>query len=417
MLEFVLWGAIALIVYVYVGYPALVAALARRRARPAPGPWHGEPPVTVVVVAYNEEERIAARVRNLLALDYPRDRLEVIVASDGSSDATVQHACQVDHLGMLRVVAFAERRGKAAVLNDVVPMARGTIVVLADARQRFDGDALRALVAPFAHPRVGAVSGELMLTDDPDADRRVARGVGLYWRYEKFIRRAESGLDSSVGATGAIYALRKVLFAPIPVTTILDDVLIPMQVARRGYRVVFEPRALAWDRVAPTADGEFRRKTRTLAGNFQLFARHHWLLDPRQNRLWFQTMSHKALRLAVPLLLGVVLAASLALAAAGSLVALALVAAQAAFYALGFAGAAAARLGRRAGAAAVPFTFCLLNWAVVVGLWRYLTARQAVTWERGDTIAPAPAAPVPVAASSLWARLPGRRRREASAAE
>src|SRR6185503_16045064 len=139
-------------------------------------------------------------------------------------------------------------------------------------------------------------------------------GVGFYWKYEKFIRRHESRIDSTIGVTGAIYALRRELFERIPADTLLDDVLIPMQVARRGYRVLFEPKARAFDQASATAEAEFARKVRTLAGNFQLFARHPWLLDPRANRLWWQTMSHKACRLLVPPCLAAVLGASLVLA-------------------------------------------------------------------------------------------------------
>ena len=166
--------------------------------------------------------------------------------------------------------AFAVRRGKAAVLNDVVPRASGAIVVLADARQRFEPDTVRALTRPFADPAVGAVSGELILTETPDGPT-VGRGVGVYWRYEKLIRKSESRVDSTVGATGAIYAIRRELFEPIPEDTLLDDVLIPLRIVRRGYRVLFEPAARAWDRVAASAGEELARKVRTLAGNFQLF--------------------------------------------------------------------------------------------------------------------------------------------------
>ena len=197
--------------------------------------------------------------------------------------------------------AFAVRRGKAAVLNDVVPRASGAIVVLADARQRFEPDTVRALTRPFADPAVGAVSGELILTETLEGPA-VGRGVGVYWRYEKLIRKSESRVDSTVGATGAIYAIRRELFEPIPEDTLLDDVLIPLRIVRRGYRVLFEPAARAWDRVAASAGEELARKVRTLAGNFQLFVREPWLLDPRRNRIWLATVSHKGLRLLGPLL-------------------------------------------------------------------------------------------------------------------
>ena len=238
---------------------------------------------------------------------------------------------------------------------------------------------MRALAQPFADPRVGAVSGELMLTDGP-AGTAVGRGVGFYWRYEKHIRRCESRVDSTVGATGAVYAIRRTLFEPIPEDTVLDDVLIPLRITRRGYRVLFEPAARAWDQVAASARQEFTRKVRTLAGNFQLFGRERWLLDPRRNRLWLETVSHKGLRLAAPVLHAGALVASAALAD-GALYRIALIG-QAVFYAAALAGHLLRHTGRRSPLLSLPYVLCLLNWATVVGFFRFAAGRQAATWER-----------------------------------
>ena len=256
--------------------------------------------MSVIVVAHDEADRIAARIDNLLALDYPRDRLEILIASDGSTDGTASLARAYAQDGVA-VHAFAARRGKAAVLNDVVPKARGAIVVLADARQRFEPETVRALTRPFADPVVGAVSGELILTEAPGG-ATVGRGVGVYWRYEKLIRKSESRVDSTVGATGAVYAIRRELFEPIPEDTLLDDVLIPLHIVRRGYRVLFEPAARAWDRVAAARRRSSRARFARSPGNFQLFWRAPWLLDPRRNRIWLATVSHKGLRLLGPVL-------------------------------------------------------------------------------------------------------------------
>ena len=178
-------------------------------------------------------------------------------------------------------------------------------------------DTLRALVENFADPAVGAVSGELVLTTS-DRTAAAGRGSAFYWRYEKFIRSTEGRADSTIGATGAIYAIRRELFEPIPDDTILDDVLIPLRIVRKGYRVLFEPRARAYDSASATAQHEFVRKARTIAGTFQLFSRELWLFNPRRNRLWFETMSHKALRLALPVLHATLLVASAALAPTAS---------------------------------------------------------------------------------------------------
>jgi len=328
-----------------------------------------------VVVAHNEADRIGARIENLLAQDYPAECLEIVIGSDGSTDATVQRARAFASSNVV-VRAFSARRGKPAVLNAIVPSAGGEIIVFADARQRFHRQTLRALLENFADPEVGAVSGSLILTTDPSAT--ASDGAGFYWKYETFIRSMESRGGSMVGATGAIYAIRRDLFEPIPDDTILDDVLIPLQISRAGYRVVFEPAARAYD-VAASSGCEFARKARTIAGNFQLFARELWLFNPRRNPLWFETLSHKALRLSIPVLHVGLIAANLALLEwwvyRWTLLG------QAAFYGAALAGFARGD-ERRGALLTVPYAMCLLGWATVVGFFRFMTGRQQVTWER-----------------------------------
>ena len=373
----VFWGSASLLAYVYLGYPALVRAWSGLRPKPilrAPA----EPEVTMLVVAHNEADNVAERLENALVQAYPADKLEIVLASDGSTDETVERARVYEPAGVT-VMAFERRRGKPAVLNDLVPSARGEIVVLGDARQRFAPDAVRALVAPFADARVGAVSGELILRED-GADSAVGQGVGFYWRYEKFMRAHEGRIDSTVGVTGAVYAIRRHLFEAIPDDTILDDVLIPLRIVRRGYRVVFEPAARAFDRPAADAGQEFARKARTLAGNFQLFSREPWLLSPRRNRVWVQTLSHKGLRLIAPLLHAGAFLAALPLTR-GRVYRLAL-AAQLAFYAAAAAGGAGRNARRRPALLSVPYAMCLLNGATVAGFVRFLRGRQPATWAR-----------------------------------
>ena len=390
--SFLFWTSVGLLFYVYVGYPLIAALRARlspkpvarareRRGHPATIPFPErrllalDPTVSIVVAAYNEEATIEARIENLLALDYPAGRLEIVVGSDGSTDNTVERARRYEACGV-RVHAFASRRGKPAVLNTLVPHVSGDIVLFADARQRFEPSALRAIVADFADPAVGAVSGELML-EAPEGTAHIGQGAALYWRYEKLIRSSESRTDSTVGATGAIYAIRRSLFVPIPDDTLLDDVLIPMRIVQQGYRVIFEPFARAFDRTSATASQEFARKVRTIAGTFQLFTRERWLLDPRRNRLWFATLSHKGLRLLLPLFHVGALATSLAAATVWPYQWL--VGAQALFYGAALAGALQGN--RRLKIFTVPYTLCLLCWADVVGFYRFATNRQPVTWQ------------------------------------
>jgi cellulose synthase/poly-beta-1,6-N-acetylglucosamine synthase-like glycosyltransferase len=330
---------------------------------------------TIIVVAHNEESRIEGRIENLLGLEYPVALRDIIIASDGSTDRTVELARRYEP--QVSVVGFPRRRGKAAVLNDLIPTATGDIVVLADARQVFDSQALRALDRNFADPEIGGVSGELILRGDETATS-MGHGVSQYWRYEKFIRRAESQIDSTVGATGAIYAIRRQLYEPVPSDTILDDVLIPLRITAKGYRVAFEPAARAYDSVPASAADEFRRKVRTIAGNFQIFARETWLFDPRRNRLWVQAVSHKLLRLLSPALIALLAVSNAALASAGTSYQIMLLG-QCAFYAAAIAGTVQA--GCRT-VVAVPYAFCVLNWATIVAFQRFISGRQAVTWER-----------------------------------
>jgi cellulose synthase/poly-beta-1,6-N-acetylglucosamine synthase-like glycosyltransferase len=262
-----------------------------------------------------------------------------------------------------------------------VAQAGAEILVLTDARQRLAVDAVRELAANFADPAVGAVSGELHL--DEDSPSAVGQGVGLYWTYEKWIRQAESRLDSSVGVTGAIYAVRRSLFRALDPRTILDDVAVPMSAVLAGYRVVFEPGARAMDSVAESPAREYRRKVRTLAGNYQLLRLEPALLLPWRNRLFWQFVSHKVSRLAVPWCLLVLLAASAVLARERAAYAVAF-ALQAGFYLLAALGWAMSRFYRPLPFLSLPYTFALLNVAAALGLIRLLRGTETSAWKEAS---------------------------------
>ena len=371
----VFWTCLLVLAYANVGYPVLLLVWGWLRPRPfRTGPQ--EPPVTVVLAAHNEAPGIEARLQNLLSLDYPAERLTILLGLDGCDDGTAVRA-RAHAASRVQVVEFATRRGKPSVLNALVARATGEIVVFGDARQRYDPGAIRALVAPFADPLVGAVTGDLVLTEGDG--KPLERGLGFYWRCEKAIRRGESRVGSVVGVTGAIYAIRRELFEPLPADTILDDVLLPMRIARRGYRVVFEPRARAYDHAPASPAGEFARKVRTISGNFQLFAREGWLLG-FGNPLWLQTISHKALRLLTPALLGLALAANLLLLDQPFFRLLFL--GQLAFYAVALFGHALRRT--KVPGLAAPYVVCMLACATALAFLSYVTGRQKVTWSRGD---------------------------------
>lgn len=299
-MEILFWASAFVIGYVYLGYPLLLALWARLAPRPprrapfAEGTW---PPVSIIIAARNEAARLPGRVENLLAQEYGGP-VEVIVVSDGSTDGTAE--ALAPWAGRVRLCEVAAG-GKPQALNAGVSAASGDVLVFADARQRFAPGSVRALVSNFADPQVGGATGELVLDcESGSGDSSIGDGVGAYWKYEKWLRRNESLVRSTLGATGAIYALRRALWRPLPPETLLDDVLAPMRAVLAGYRIVFDERAVAYDRTAPDAATEARRKRRTLAGNYQILAQEPRLLVPVVNPVWLQYVSHKVGRLLVP---------------------------------------------------------------------------------------------------------------------
>jgi cellulose synthase/poly-beta-1,6-N-acetylglucosamine synthase-like glycosyltransferase len=302
------WISALLLVHVYIGYPLCMWLLARWRSLPVQR-QAATPTVTIIMAVHDGVAWMSRKLANLSELNYPHDHLEVVIVCDGCTDETAR-LCR-DFSGLrVHVLEFEQRRGKAACLNDAVDAAEGEVLLMTDVRQRLNPESLRELVADLSDPTVGAVSGELCLID---AKTGFARSVDAYWRYEKMIRQAESSTGSMIGVTGALYALRRTLYQPLPEGTVLDDVLIPMRVAAAGWRVIFEPRALAWDQPSAQPEDERRRKIRTLAGNYQLVQLAPWLLQPWSNPLWFRFVSHKLLRLLAPWLILVVVAASVLL--------------------------------------------------------------------------------------------------------
>ncbi|PYQ04762.1 MAG: hypothetical protein DMF83_17450 [Acidobacteria bacterium] len=378
-LEIAFWLSAAVVLYAYAGYPALIALAGRLWPAPAVRKKEITPAVTLLMVVHNEDECLEDKLRNALALDYPPERLEILVASDGSTDGTEAIAARFAARGV-RLVALPGPRGKVAALNEAVPLASGEILVLTDARQSLAPDAVRRLVAYFADPTVGAVSGELHLLPSPGSP---VEGVGLYWKYEKLIRKAESRFDSTVGVTGAFYALRKELFLPIDPRTILDDVAIPMRVALAGRRVLFAPEARAWDHVEESAAREYRRKVRTLAGNYQLVALYPALLHPLRNRLLWQLASHKLARLAVPWCLLVLFLASARLSLAGAAFHGVALTGQALFYLVAIMGWRQATLQRPLHMTSVPYAFVLLNIAATRALIGFVRGTETAAWKGG----------------------------------
>ena len=374
MTAFLFWLSASVLFYIYFGYPLLLWAWARFFPRPVASS-RILPSVSILMSVFNEEKLVAKKMETLLSLEYPKEKLEILVGSDGSTDETAAILKRYEGKGT-RVLPLKGRGGKPRTLNFLARQAKGEILVFTDARQRIDPQAVRCLAENFGDPTVGCVSGELFFEN---VNGSVGEGVGFYWRYEKFIRSRESAIDSVVGATGALYAIRRSLYRPMPEGTILDDVYLPMQAVAQGYRTLLENDARVYDEPSSTPRQEYERKVRTLAGNYQTFRQFSRLLNPFQSRIAVQFISHKLLRVLAPFFLVALFLSDLFLL--GSPAYRLFFILQTVFYGAALLGAVAPRRLKRIFSA--PYVFCLLNVSALVGLYRYLSGRQQVTWEKG----------------------------------
>ena len=375
MLEVIFWIGSIIVIYTYLLYPVTIFLLGRLRQQPEHG-GHFQPEVSVVIATYNEGNYLERRIANIKEQNYPQDKLELIVVSDGSTDSTSK--ILKDYAGQqIKVIEFTENRGKADAVNEGVRAASGEVVVFADTRQLFNKDAISALAGHFENRDIGAVSGELVLTKNEDSDQ--ADSVGLYWKYEKMIRTSESRLDSVVGVTGSIYAIRKDLYSPLPPRALLDDVITPMRIIGKGYRVIMDKNAVAFEPVVSSIGGEFKRKVRTLAGNYEVLNIMPWIMNPWKNRLFLQWVSHKFLRLIVPYLLITILILSTVLPGAFYCVALVL---QVVFYTGALGGWLLTRYGRSPGLLGILTTFVVLNIAAMAGMIAYISGARQTVWKK-----------------------------------
>lgn len=379
-LKVIFFVCAALIVYHYVLYPALVILLARL-AGPADAPQErpdGElPSVTVVIAAYNEERVIRDKLLNTLALDYPAGRLTVIVAADGSNDATAAIAGSFADRGV-QVLHSPDRRGKTAALNRAAAIATADVIVFSDANNHFNTDAIRKLVRHFQDPKVGGVCGLKQIYES--ADRESAVGDGLYWKYESAIKIAESQLGSITTADGEIFAVRRSLYRPLDETLINDDAAITFDLIRARRRVLYEPAARSYEQASINIEDDFNVKVRMVSGGFQTLAREWSFLLPPRRLFSLAFLSHKVLRWTAPELLIAVLLSSVVLAAAGDAFFIVMLALQIAFYLLAIRGWQKRRDGALPIALYVPFYFCAMNTAALFGLYRHLTS--STQWKK-----------------------------------
>lgn len=370
-----MWGSAAIAVYVYIGFPLLLAVLRRVATRPiARRPI--EPTVSVLVAAYNEADVIEAKIRNSVALDYPPDRIDIAIACDGPKDDTTAIAQRVVAevgQGRVRVFAYPKNRGKLYVLNDTVRELTGEIVVLTDAATMLAPDAVRLLVENFADPSVGAVSGVYRIARGDDAT--LGNQEDLYWKYETFLKEAEGDVSSILGCHGALYAVRRELYPYPAPTTINDDYVIPMRILRAGYRVAYDSRAEGREEAHEMAG--FSRRVRIMTGNFQQLSELAALLRPFRPGPFFFFASHKAGRLVVPIAMIAVFVANLFLL--NEPLYRTLFALQVAFYALVLVGALV-RL--RPKILRLPYYFCMINAAAFLGMYHAVRGGRTLAWKR-----------------------------------
>ncbi len=393
------WLALALVAYTYAGYPAVIAILSWVRPRP----WRRAPyaaGVSIILPVYNAPLLATRQIRRLLAMEYPGEA-DLIVVCDGSQDGTYAAVCALAgelRDPRMRIFTYPERRGKAGALNLAIRQARLETVLFVDVRPEPEPDSILRLLESFADPSVGCVAGELLLRRREQGPCTSAIG-GLYWRYEQWLRRLEARVDSPSGVYGGFYAARRSLVRMLPEDVVTDDLFQPLAIVRQGYRCVCDERARVWDAWPQGPRGEFVRKVRTLAGNFQLLQLAPWVLT-RKNRIRFQFVSHKLLRLPVPYLLAALLLLSALLA--GEPAYRAMLWAQLGAYALAAVGLLWDRNPlRRITAPLAAFT--LLNAAAVAGLYQFLRCR-AQLWRiwapqaAADTAAVPPPEPADLAA-------------------
>jgi len=394
------WISFGGILYTYLGYPAIIWLFSRLASRDV-SRRPITPRVSVIVPCHNEETNVISRIENLKASDYPPEKLEIIVVSDSSSDGTAEAMRRALAQASLpdgdsgrsdgkrhceiTVLAYRKREGKAAVLNYAIQVATGDVIVFADARQRFEARAIRELVSTLADETVGAVTGELILGDKQRG--HIGEAQALYWKYEKWIRKNESRFDSSVGASGAIYAIKRQLWDPLPESTILDDAYTPIRISLDGYRIVFEEKARAYDQTASRGRQEFLRKARTLTGNYQLCQLLPELLVP-SHRLVIQFYSHKLMRLIAPVLLVAWFTSNavICIGQGGSgwpALYSGILIGQTAFYLLVAAGWVLSGNGLWIRPAKAAYAFMLMNAAALLGLIYFVTGKQSI-WTRTE---------------------------------
>lgn len=379
--EAIFWFSAGTVIYAYVGYPLAIGCASRwfgRRGLPRPLGAEELPTVSVIVAAYNEESVIEARIENALALDYPPEKLEIVIASDASSDRTAELVRRAAS-PQVRLIEFASRGGKASVLNGAVPQTGGDVLVFSDANTEMESQSLRRMIDHFADSEVGVVCGKLIIVDP----RRGRNVDGLYWKYETFLKRCEGSLGALLGANGAIYAMRRNVFGPLPPGTIVDDFVLPLQARiKTGCRLLFAENAIAHEHAPVHIGDEFRRRVRIGTGDFQSLETLWPLLSPWQGWTAFCFFSHKLLRWLCPLFLVTAIVSSLLLSSNPLYAVAAII--QLAFYAIAALGLRVSGPGLPSRVIRLHTMFCAMNLALAAGCVRHCIGRSQGIWSRTE---------------------------------
>jgi cellulose synthase/poly-beta-1,6-N-acetylglucosamine synthase-like glycosyltransferase len=374
--QIIFWTCVAALFYVYAGYPLLVYLISRafpknvKRAE-------CEPQVTILITAYNEEKDIRQKLENTLLIDYPPEKLEILVASDGSTDATDEI---VREFAGQNVKLFRQegRAGKTFTQNKAVEKARGEIILFSDATTRYRADVLRKILPNFADETVGCVAGKLIYVDDSKST--VGKGAKSYWNYETFLKESESGTCSLIGASGCLYAVRKSAYQPM-YPEACSDFLICTILFRQGLRSVYEAEAVCTEETNQQAKKEMQMRVRVISQTFSDLSRNRDMLNPLKSGFYaVQLVSHKLLRYAVPLFLALILFSTAALLAHSFFYSL-IFTFQTAFYAMAFAAWVLERNGVKLGILAMPLYFVLANIAAVIAFYKFLRGERYARWE------------------------------------
>ncbi|MBI5742135.1 MAG: glycosyltransferase family 2 protein [Nitrospirae bacterium] len=370
------WSAVAIILYVYMGYPLILKLLSGYFHKPV-HKREIEPEVTLLICAYNEEEVIEEKVKNCLQLDYPRRKLKIVIASDGSTDRTNDIVRgYVDE--RLILMDYPERRGKMTVINDTVPKLESEIIVFSDANTMYREDAIKKLARNFNDPSVGAVSADVVLHNEAT----FGKSESLYYRYERWIQQKESEFGSIIGADGGMYAIRRRLFVQPSSNIILDDFVISMNVVLGGQRLVYDREALGYEKSSDSPKTEFLRKSRVIAGAIQSIMQKEGVPTVRQKGVFFCYASHKFLRWMIPLILIILFIVNLRLYyLTGEFIYAVTIKAQTIFYLLAAADMFIAKIIRLR-ITSLPFYFCLVNGAALYGIYKGLFSKQPVKWQK-----------------------------------